>query len=157
MKVILISILLSCPFLIFGRNSKTVNVNVSIEPTQKLTLLSSTQFSELKANHLDKGYNELENCVELEVKSNVPWVLLAYNDSFNEQTKNNYKIRTMENPYVALTQSEVLLFKANSPTNGEIINIDCKRLVSWDTTKPGHWEFSPLFKLLPLTQNWINY
>ena len=157
MKVILISILLSCPFLAFGRNSKIINVNVSIKPTQKLTLLSSTQFSDLEANHLDKGYNELENCVELEVKSNVPWVILAYNNAFNERTKSNYKIRTTGNPYITLTQSEILLITGNSPTDSEIINIDCKRLVSWDTTKPGHWEFSPLFKLLPLTENWINH
>ncbi|MBT5078219.1 MAG: hypothetical protein HOM61_04865, partial [Candidatus Marinimicrobia bacterium] len=51
---------------------------MSIEPTQRLTLLSSTQFSELAANHLDNGYNQLESCVKLEVKSNVPWVLIAY-------------------------------------------------------------------------------
>ena len=157
MKIILVSILLSYPFLAFGRNSKTINVNVSIKPTQKLTLLSSKQFSDLEPNHLDKGYNELESCIELEVKSNVPWVLLAYNDSFNERTKSNYNIRTTGNPYILLTQSEILLTKGNSPTSGDIINIDCKRLVSWDTTKPGHWEFSPLFKLLPLTENWINH
>lgn len=157
MKTVLTGILLSCTLLLFGRTTRKISVNVSIEPTQRLTLLSSTQFSELAANHLDNGYNQLESCVKLEVKSNVPWVLIAYNDSFNEQTKNNYKVKASGNPYVALTQSEVLLMKSNSPTNGEIINIDCKRLVSWDTTKPGHWEFSPLFKLLPLTENWINY
>ena len=72
-------------------------------------------------------------------------------------TENNYKVRILGNPYVALTQSEVLLMKSNAPTNGEIINIDCKRLVNWDSTKPGSWEFSPLFKLLPLTEDWINY
>ena len=143
--------------LLFFLNTRTISINVSIEPTQRLTLLSSTEFPELAANHLDLGYNQLEGCVELEVKSNVPWVLIAYNDSFNEQTRNNYKIRASGNQYVTLTQSEVLLMKSNSPTNNEIINIDCKRLVNWDTTKPGSWEFSPLFKLLPLTENWINY
>lgn len=157
MKIILTGILLSCTLLLFGRNTRTISVNVSIEPTQRLTLLSSTEFPELAANHLDLGYNQLESCVELEIKSNVPWVLIAYNDSFSEQTENNYKVRILGNPYVALTQSEVLLMKSNAPTNGEIINIDCKRLVNWDSTKPGSWEFSPLFKLLPLTEDWINY
>jgi len=157
MKTILTGILLSCTLLLFGRNTRTISVNVSIEPTQRLTLLSSTEFPELAANHLDLGYNQLESCVELEIKSNVPWVLIAYNDSFSEQTENNYKVRISGNPYVALTQSEVLLMKSNAPTNSEIINIDCKRLVNWDSTKPGSWEFSPLFKLLPLTEDWINY
>mgnify|MGYP003332064368 CR=1 FL=1 len=91
MKTILTGILLSGTLLLFGRNTRTISINVSIEPTQRLTLLSSTEFPELAANHLDLGYNQLEGCVELEVKSNVPWVLIAYNDSFNEQTKNNYK------------------------------------------------------------------
>jgi hypothetical protein len=157
MKTVLTGILLSCTLLLFGRNTRTISVNVSIEPTQRLTLLSSTEFPELAANHLDLGYNQLESCVELEIKSNVPWVLIAYNDSFSEQTENNYKVRISGNPYVALTQSEVLLMKSNAPTNSEIINIDCKRLVNWDSTKPGSWEFSPLFKLLPLTEDWINY
>ena len=157
MKTVLTGILLSCTLLLFGRNTRTISVNVTIEPTQRLTLLSSTEFSELAANHLDLGYNQLESCVELEIKSNVPWVLIAYNDSFSEQTENNYKVRISGNPYVALTQSEVLLMKSNAPTNSEIINIDCKRLVNWDSTKPGSWEFSPLFKLLPLTEDWINY
>ena len=93
MKTVLTGILLSCTLLLFGRNTRTISVNVSIEPTQRLTLLSSTEFPELAANHLDLGYNQLESCVELEIKSNVPWVLIAYNDSFSEQTENNYKVR----------------------------------------------------------------
>ena len=156
MKIALISILISCPFLIFGRNSKTINLDLSIKPTQKLSLLNSKELNNLDVEHLKNGYIELENCIELEVKSNIPWVLIAYDDSFQEGSQNNFKIRVSSNPYVFLTHDEILFFQGNSVTSGEIINIDCKRLVNWDTTKPGQWEFSPLFKLLPLRENWIN-
>lgn len=155
MKTLFISLLF--PILIFGRNSsRAINIDVSIKPIQKLILLNSQQFLNLDVNHLDKGYNELEDCVELEVKSNVPWALVAYDDSYIKQTNNTYKIRIDNNPYMSLTHSEILLTQGNSPTPSEIINIDCKRLVSWNTTKPGQWEFTPLFKLIPLTENWIN-
>ena len=156
MKIALISILISCPFLIFGRNSKTINLDLSINPIQKLSLLNSKEFNNIEVEHLKNGYIELENCVELKVKSNVPWVLIAYDDSFQESAQNNYKIRISGNPYISLTHNEKKIFQGNSVTSGEIIYIDCKRLVNWNTTKPGPWEFSPLFKLLPLRENWIN-
>ena len=52
--------------------------------------------------------------------------------------------------YKPVNLNQIELVSSSYQTSSEVIKIDCKRVVNWNKTKPGKWNYSPQFELISL-------
>jgi len=140
----IISIILIFNYL-FSDTNNQLEAEIHVPILQQLSIISQLQFDNLKSSHLDQGYDILKGCIELEVKSNTSWSLIVYNEK--PTNNNNFFVKTSSSTFIPITEQETQLLSNIQSTAGTLISIDCKRLVSWDSSRPQKWSFSPIFKL----------
>ena len=134
---------------ILSNSNKQLQVEVKLESVQSLTLISKKNFPDLNAYNYNDGFVEIEGCIELEVKSNVPWILVA-KDATKFDTNQNFQIRALGGMYKPVNLNQIELVSSSHQTSSQVIKIDCKRVVNWNKTKPGKWNYSPQFELISL-------
>ena len=152
MAINFFKILILAPILFtlsLSNNSKHLHVEVDLNTVQHLSLMNKKKFPELNSTNYNDGYIELEECIELEIKSNVPWMLIAKDES-KLTTDHNFQIRVPGGTYKPINLAYIELISSTYQTSRETIKIDCKRLIGWDATKPGKWNYSPAFELIAL-------
>ncbi|MBC8311186.1 MAG: hypothetical protein H8E72_02685 [Candidatus Marinimicrobia bacterium] len=133
--------------LLISNSIQRIDADIHLSHVQHLSIINQKEFGNLKSVNLDKGYSLLENCVELEIKSNTNWSLIVFGENISN---NNFLLRTNASPFKPLSLNEIVLIENNHPTSSTIVSIDCKRIVGWDNTQPKQWNFSPIFELKSL-------
>jgi len=136
--------------LVCANREKNIDVEVHIPIIQKLSIVSQNNFPELTSGDLNTGYVIVEDCLELEIKSNTGWSLLVINGLNNIENKTKILLRSNNSKFEPISNIDLEIEKSSYPTSSTIINIDCKRLLGWQTTRPQRWDFSPNFKIMPV-------
>tara|TARA_A100001011_G_scaffold355992_1_gene399681 strand:- start:3486 stop:3962 length:477 start_codon:yes stop_codon:yes gene_type:complete len=134
---------------ILSNSSKQLQVEVMLGSVQSLSLINKKKFPDLSATNYNDGFIELQGCIELEVKSNIPWMLIA-KDATKFESNQSFQIKTSGGVYKPVNLNQIELVSSSYQTSSEIIRIDCKRMVDWNKTKPGKWNYSPEFELISL-------
>ena len=132
----------------FGDSNKNISAQIHIPIIQSLSLINQNYFPEISSSDLDRGYIIIEDCVQLEIKSNTNWSLFLSTNEINENDKKKFYIRHDNSPFFPLDENNYELMTRMLPTSGKIINLDCKRIVDWHSTKVNGWQFSPTFKIV---------
>ena len=143
----IISFILLCSYL-FPYTDNQLESEIHIPMLQQLSMISQLQFDDLKSSHLDQGYNLLEECIKLEIKSNTSWLLVVYNETPIDHNK--FFLKTHSSTFMPLTEQKTQLISSNQPTASTLISIDCRRTVNWNNSQPKEWSFSPIFQLAEL-------
>ena len=133
--------------LLISNSIQRIDADIHVPHVQQISIINQKEFEDLKSINLDNGYSLLENCVELEIKSNINWSLIVFDESISN---NNFLLRTNTSPFKPLSLNEIVLIENNQPTSSTIVSMDCKRIVGWDNTQPKQWNFSPIFELKSL-------
>jgi hypothetical protein len=134
--------------LLFAHNEQGVQIEAVVPPLQVLELSQSKNFDNLQATHLNDGYFVVEDCVSLEVKSNIPWVVSVYFDS--QPQNNDFQLKTEQQPFFSPSTTPRVLFQSEQPTSSELLTLDCKRIVGWQKNNSREWNYSPIFRIDPL-------
>ncbi len=134
--------------LLFAHNEQVAQIEAIVPPLQVLELSQSKNFDNLQATHLHDGYYLVEDCVSLEVKSNIPWAVSVYFESLHQNQ--DFQLRSEYQPFFSPSTTPRILFQSSQPTSGELLSIDCKRIVGWQKNNLREWNYSPIFRIDPL-------
>ena len=144
-KILTTILILLASKVLYGESEKNVTAHINVPAIQIVSIMNQNNFAELTSLDLNKGYIILEDCIELEIKSNTVWSLYVKEDLNNIGNNLNIYIKDNYSDFVKITTSEVQIRANRPPTSGEIINFDCKRIVNWHTSNPSNWFFTPTF------------
>ena len=151
-KLILTSLIVS--ILVFNAmyadTETRLDVEIHVPLLQNLVVLNQENFNELNRNNLDDGYITLENCIELEIKSNVGWSLFIFDEVINNSTE--FLLSSNSSKFVPLSHSKTKFASSIRPTSSTILSIDCRRIVNWENSSVREWNVSPIFELTPLNK-----
>lgn len=134
--------------IIFADSNKNISAQIHIPIIQSLSLINQNNFLEVSSSDLDRGYSIIEDCVQLEIKSNTNWSLFLSANEINKNNKEKFYIKHDNSPFFPLDENSYQLMTKMLPTSGKIIDLDCKRIVDWHSTKVNGWQFLPTFKIV---------
>ena len=133
---------------IYANSELRLNVEIHVPYLQELSILNQQYFNELTSQDLYDGHSILENCIELEIKSNVGWSVIVFDEIINNNTE--FLLSSNLSKFIKLSHSMTELENSIHPTSSTILSIDCKRIVNWENSHPKEWKVSPIFKLIPI-------
>lgn len=146
-------------------SSATAKVSFRILPYQKLsissgrsagnTAMSSVRIAQPDLNDLSRGYIEQRNAIQLEVQSNIPWLVRVRTDDGNmgrsfdgTYTKpvSDFQVRLEGGRYFSLSNSDQLLHQGDQGVYQ--FNIDYKTLFNKQSYSNGNYQIKVLYTIV---------
>ena len=130
------------------------DITFSIPAVQTIEFESVYDIPKVYSTDIEKGFILTKPYCKLSISSNVPWILevyaknkkIYYNNDLNINV-NKIMIRAEKNEFQPLGENPITLHESSITGDNQLLQIDLKRMLDWNSSPPGEWYIEPIFKI----------